>query len=290
MQRIIIKNRLGLYLKLIRIDKPIGILLLLWPTLTALWLASDGKPTYQLILIFCIGTIFMRSAGCAINDFADRDLDKYVKRTAGRPLAVGKIATCEAVIIFLVLTAMSALLLLKLNTITKELSIAAVIFTVSYLYVKRFFAIPQAYLGIAFGFGIPMSFAAVQGTIPGKAWLMLIANIFWTIAYDTEYAMVDREDDIKINIKTSAITFGHYDVPAIMLCYVLNIGLMFIVGWKSGLRGWFSAGIVLAACCAVYHYYLIRTRERSSCFSAFQHNSWLGGTIFLGVVLDYICG
>ena len=280
-------NRLQLYIRLIRLDKPVGILLLLWPTLNALWLASDGKPDWGLVAIFCIGTALMRSAGCAINDFADRDFDKHVKRTAERPLTSGKIAAWEAVVVAAVLALISFALILPLNTLTKQLSVAAVLIAASYPYFKRFFAIPQAYLGIAFGFGIPMAFAAVQGTVPTAAWLLLAANIFWAIAYDTEYAMVDRDDDLKIGIKTSAITFGRFDVAAVMLCYALAFALILAVGWQHGLRFWLVAGLLAAAACAAYHYTLIRARDRMRCFAAFRHNNWLGAAIFAGIALDY---
>lgn len=280
-------NRLQLYVRLIRLDKPIGILLLLWPTLNALWLASAGKPDWTLVAIFCVGTALMRSAGCAINDFADRDFDKHVKRTAERPLTSGKIAAWEAVMIAAVLALISFALILPLNTLTKQLSVAAVLIAASYPYFKRFFAIPQAYLGIAFGFGIPMAFAAVQGVVPAAAWLLLLANIFWAVAYDTEYAMVDRDDDLKIGIKTSAITFGRFDVPAVMLCYALAFALILVVGWQYGLRFWFAAGLLAAAACAIYHYTLIRGRDRMRCFAAFRHNNWLGAAIFAGIALDY---
>jgi len=280
-------NRLQLYFRLIRLDKPIGILLLLWPTLWALWFASDGKPDWTLLAIFTLGTVLMRSAGCAINDYADRDFDKHVKRTVDRPITSGKIKPKEALLVALVLSLIAFALILPLNTLTKQLSIAAVIIAASYPYFKRFFAIPQAYLGIAFGFGIPMGFAAVQGSVPAAAWWLLIANIFWAIAYDTEYAMVDREDDLKIGIKTSAITFGRYDVAAVMFCYVVTLILIFIVGWQFGLRTWFAAGLLVAAACAIYHYTLIRNRDRNGCFAAFRHNNWLGAAIFGGVTLDY---
>lgn len=281
-------NRLQLYFRLIRLDKPIGILLLLWPTLWALWLASNGKPDWTLVGIFTLGTILMRSAGCAINDYADRDFDKHVQRTVDRPITSGKIKPYEALLVALVLTLISFALIWPLNTLTKQLSIAAVIIAASYPYFKRFFAIPQAYLGIAFGFGIPMGFAAVQGTVPAAAWWLLVANVFWAVAYDTEYAMVDREDDLKIGMKTSAITFGRYDVAIVMLCYAVTLGLIFIVGWQFGLRIWFVAGLLIAVACAMYHYTLIRERERSACFAAFRHNNWLGAAIFGGVALDYL--
>jgi 4-hydroxybenzoate polyprenyltransferase len=281
-------DRLSLYFKLIRLDKPIGILLLLWPTLAALWFASEGRPDWRLVAIFTLGTVLMRSAGCAINDFADRDVDRHVKRTAGRPLTSGKIHSWEAVLVAAVLALLAFVLILPLNTLTKLLSIAAVVIAASYPYFKRFFAIPQAYLGIAFGFGIPMAFAAVQNTVPPEAWLLLLGNIFWAIAYDTEYAMVDRDDDLKIGIKTSAITFGRFDVMAVMLCYAVSFVIMLVVGWQHGLRGWFVAGLAVAIAFAVYHYTLIRERDRMRCFAAFRHNNWLGAAIFAGIALDYL--
>jgi 4-hydroxybenzoate polyprenyltransferase len=290
MPRVSVLEKLTLYFRLIRLDKPIGILLLLWPTLAALWFASDGKPDWRLVAIFCIGTVLMRSAGCAINDFADRDIDKHVKRTAQRPLTTGKIAPWEAVMVAAVLALTAFMLILPLNTLTKQLSVAAVLVAASYPYFKRFFAIPQAYLGIAFGFGIPMAFAAVQGTVPVAAWLLLIANIFWAIAYDTEYAMVDRDDDLKIGIKTSAITFGRFDVAAVMACYAIALSIILLVGWSYGLRGWFVAGLAIAAGCAIYHYTLIRKRDRAGCFAAFRHNNWLGAAVFAGIAVDYAMG
>lgn len=283
-------NRLQLYFQLIRLDKPIGILLLLWPTLWALWFASDGKPDWKLVVIFTLGTVLMRSAGCAINDYADRDIDKHVQRTVDRPITSGKIKPKEALLVALALTLIAFALILPLNTLTKQLSIAAVIIAGSYPYFKRFFAIPQAYLGIAFGFGIPMGFAAVQNAVPAAAWWLLVANVFWAIAYDTEYAMVDREDDLKLGLKTSAITFGSYDVAAVMLCYATSLLIIFVVGWQFGLRAWFVGGLLVGAACAIYHYTLIRHRERIGCFAAFRHNNWLGAAIFGGVVLEYYLG
>jgi 4-hydroxybenzoate polyprenyltransferase len=280
-------NRLSLYLQLVRLDKPIGILLLLWPTLNALWLASGGRPDWTIVAIFCLGTVLMRSAGCAINDYADRDIDRHVKRTAERPLTTGRIRSWEALAVAALLALLAFVLILPLNLLTKQLSVAAVIIAASYPYFKRFFAIPQAYLGIAFGFGIPMAFAAIQNNVPPAAWLLLIANIFWAIAYDTEYAMVDRDDDLKIGIRTSAITFGRFDVAAVMLCYVMSFALIFVVGWDAGLRYWFAAGLLVALGCAFYHYTLIRERDRMRCFTAFRHNNWLGAAIFAGIALDY---
>ncbi|MDB5907503.1 MAG: 4-hydroxybenzoate octaprenyltransferase [Massilia sp.] len=283
-------TKLALYFKLIRADKPIGILLLLWPTLIALWLASNGKPDLKLVLIFTVGTALMRSAGCAINDFADRDFDKHVKRTAERPLTSGRIQPWEAVMVAAVLAIVSFLLILPLNALTKQLSVAAVIIAGSYPYFKRFFAIPQAYLGIAFGFGIPMAFAAVQDQVPAVAWWLLLANVFWAVAYDTEYAMVDRDDDLKIGIRTSAITFGRFDVAAVMLCYGAALAIDLLCGWQLGLRLWFVAGVVVAAAMALYHYTLIRERDQMRCFAAFRHNNWLGAALFAGVALDSAIG
>ena len=280
-------NKLALYFRLVRAHKPIGILLLLWPTLWALWMASNGHPDPLVVAIFVVGTALMRSAGCAINDYADRDFDRHVKRTVDRPLTSGRIQPWEALMVAAVLAIVSFLLILPLNALTKELSVLAVIVAGSYPYFKRFFAIPQAYLGIAFGFGIPMAFAAVQDRVPAVAWWLLLANVFWSVAYDTAYAMVDRDDDLKIGIRTSAITFGRYDVTAIMVCYVAALGLDLACGWMLGLRGWFVAGILVAAGMAVYHYTLIRDRDRMKCFKAFNHNNWLGAAVFAGVALDY---
>jgi len=280
-------NKLALYFRLIRLDKPIGTVLLLWPTLCALWLAQQGVPSWRLLLIFILGTFLMRSAGCAINDYADQDIDKFVKRTAERPITSGRISGKEALAVAGVLTVAAFCLILPLNALTKQLSVAAVIIAATYPYFKRFFAIPQAYLGIAFGFGIPMGFAAITDSVPAVAWLLLVGNVFWAVAYDTEYAMVDRDDDLKIGIKTSAITFGRYDVAIIMLCYAVFLLLWLACGWYLGLRYWYVAGLLVAAGCAIYHYTLIRARERMPCFAAFRHNNWLGAAVFAGVVLDF---
>ena len=280
-------NKLALYFRLIRLDKPIGTVLLLWPTLCALWLAQQGVPDWRLLLIFTLGTFLMRSAGCAINDYADQDIDKFVKRTVDRPITSGRISGKEALAVAGVLTVLAFCLILPLNALTKQLSVAAVIIAGTYPYFKRFFAIPQAYLGIAFGFGIPMGFAAITDAVPAVAWLLLLGNVFWAVAYDTEYAMVDRDDDLKIGIKTSAITFGRYDVAIIMLCYAAFLLLWLVCGWQLGLRYWYVAGLLVAAACAIYHYTLIRARERMPCFAAFRHNNWLGAAVFAGVVLDF---
>lgn len=279
------RHRLALYARLVRLDKPIGSLLLLWPTLSALWLASGGRPNWTLVLIFSVGTVLMRSAGCAINDFADRDVDRHVKRTADRPLTSGRIAAWEAVAIAALLALLAFLLILPLNTLTKQLSVAAVIVAGTYPYFKRFFALPQAYLGIAFGFGIPMAYAAVLDTVPIEAWVLLVANVFWALAYDTEYAMVDRDDDLLIGIRTSAITFGRFDVLAVMVCYAIHLLLVGLVGASYGLGAGFFAGLLAAAIIAGYHYTLIRERDRLRCFAAFRHNNWLGAAVFAGIAL-----
>ena len=280
--------RLPLYLRLIRMDKPIGSLLLLWPTFNALWIASNGRPSLSLIVIFALGTVLMRSAGCAINDYADRDFDRYVKRTADRPLTSGKIRSWEALAIAALLSVIAFLLILPLNGLTKALSVVALFVAGTYPFLKRFFAIPQAYLGIAFGFGIPMAFAAVQSSVPVLAWVMLVANVFWAVAYDTEYAMVDRDDDLKIGIRTSAITFGRFDVTAVMLCYAVTFAIYAWLGAVLGFGWVYWLGWGGAIGCAVYHYTLIRSRERMPCFAAFRHNNWLGGALFAGIAAHYV--
>ena len=280
-------SKLELYFRLVRLDKPIGTVLLLWPTLAALWLASGGVPDWKLLLIFSLGTFLMRSAGCAVNDYADQDIDKHVKRTAERPITSGRVSGKEALLIAAGLSLVAFLLIQPLNALVKQLSVAALVIAGTYPYFKRFFAIPQAYLGIAFGFGMPMAFAAVQNTVPPVAWLLLAGNVFWAVAYDTEYAMVDRDDDLKIGIKTSAITFGRFDVAAIMICYAVHLAILLVVGRQFGLGLPFLAGMAVAAACAIYHYFLIRGRERAPCFAAFRHNNYLGAAVFAGIALDY---
>jgi len=281
-------DRLPLYARLMRIDKPIGTLLLLWPTLWALWVAAEGWPPLHILLIFVLGTFLMRSAGCVINDYADRDFDGHVERTANRPLATGAVSTREALWLAGGLAMLAFLLVLPLDALVIWMSIPALFLAASYPFTKRFFALPQAYLGLAFGFSIPMGFAAVQGTVPALAWLMLLANTLWTIAYDTEYAMVDRPDDLKIGIKTSAITFGRFDVAAVMLCYAGAIALLAVVGGMISAGAAYYLGLVLAAGIAGYHYVLIRGRERAACFKAFRHNNWFGAAVFAGIVLDHL--
>ncbi|ACK53593.1 MAG TPA: 4-hydroxybenzoate octaprenyltransferase [Thauera aminoaromatica] len=283
-----LSDKLPHYARLMRIDKPIGTLLLLWPTLWALWIAAAGWPPLHILVIFIVGTFLMRSAGCVINDYADRDFDGHVERTRTRPLATGVVSPGEALALAAALSAAAFVLVLPLNTLTILLSVPALLLAGSYPFTKRFFAIPQAYLGIAFGFGIPMAFAAVTGTVPATGWLMLLANIFWAVAYDTEYAMVDRPDDLKIGIKTSAITFGRHDVLAVMLCYAATFVLLTVVGALAGLGFAWYAGLVVACAIAGYHYTLIRARDRADCFKAFRHNNWVGGAIFAGLFIDLL--
>jgi len=282
-----LSQRLSEYEKLMRLDKPIGILLLLWPTLWALWVASDGRPAPWIVAIFVIGTVLMRSAGCVINDYADKDFDGHVERTRNRPLAARRVSPKEALWLAAGLSVLSFLLVLPLNGLTIAMSVPAVFLAGSYPFTKRFFAIPQAYLGIAFGFGIPMAFAAFQNDIPLEAWMMLLANVFWAVAYDTEYAMVDRPDDLKIGIKTSAITFGRFDVAAVMACYAASLLILGWVGLATGAGAIFLAGLAVSVGIIAYHYTLIRERDRPKCFKAFLHNNWVGAAIFAGWVLDY---
>ncbi len=253
-----IKSRLDRYEKLMRLDKPIGTLLLLWPTLWALWIATRGQPHWLLVWIFALGTLLMRSAGCVINDYADRDFDPHVERTRDRPLAARTVSTGEALMLAAVLIGCSFLLILPILEKVWWLALIALFLAASYPFTKRFFALPQAYLGVAFGFGIPMAFAAATGEVGVLGWTMLVANIFWALAYDTEYAMVDREDDLKIGIRTAAITFGRFDVAAVMLCYAATLGILAAVGWQLHYGVLYFAGLVVAAAVAGYHYTLIR--------------------------------
>jgi len=284
-----LKERLNEYEKLMRLDKPIGILLLAWPTLWGLWLSSAGSPDPVVFWVFALGVVLMRSAGCVINDYADRDFDRHVARTRDRPLTAGRVSEKEALVLAAVLALLAFLMILPLgNLLLIQLSFIAAFLAASYPFTKRFLAIPQAYLGVAFGFGIPMSFAAHVDGVPPIAWWLMAANVAWAVAYDTEYAMVDREDDLKIGIKTSAITFGRFDVAAVMLCYGLALALLAVVGWKLHL-GWpFYLGLTAAAGVAGYHYSLIRAREPARCFKAFLHNNWFGAAIFAGIAASLL--
>jgi 4-hydroxybenzoate polyprenyltransferase len=282
-----IAKRLDAYERLVRLDKPIGALLLLWPTLWAVWLASGGRPGAGIVLIFVLGTLLMRSAGCAINDYADRDFDPHVARTRLRPLAAREIAPREALAVGAALAACAFALVLFLNGLAIALSFAALAVAAAYPYAKRVFALPQAVLGIAFGFGIPMAYAALQERLPLECWLLLAANVFYSFAYDTEYAMVDRDDDAKLGMRTSALTLGRWDVAAVMFSYAAMLAILAFVGVRAGL-GWpYFAGLALAATMMLYHWVLIRGRSREGCFKAFLHNNWVGAAIFAGIVLSY---
>lgn len=279
-------NRLHLYWRLTRMDKPIGALLLLWPTLWALWLAGRGHPTLANFCVFLVGTFLMRSAGCVMNDLADRHVDPHVKRTASRPLAAGQVSVGEAVRLAVVLSLAAFVLVWTRNSLTLLLSLPALFLAASYPLTKRFFPLPQAYLGIAFGFGIPMAFAAETGTVPALAWALMAANVFWTVAYDTEYAMVDRDDDIRLGIHSSALLFGRWDVAAVAVCYAGALGLLGWVGVLAGLGPPFDLGLAAAAILSVHHIRLIRARDRARCFEAFLHNNWWGAAVFLGLAAD----
>lgn len=280
-------KHLSLYIQLTRLHRPIGILLLLWPTLWGLWIAGSGYPAWHIVLIFVLGTVLMRSAGCAINDYADRHIDLHVNRTQDRPITSGSIAPSEALWVAAALTLAAFLLILPLNMLTLLLSVPAVLLAASYPFTKRFFIIPQAYLGIAFGFGIPMAFAAQLGYVSPVAWLLLASNVFWAIAYDTEYAMVDRDDDIHLGIHSSALLFGKHDVAAVMACYGFSLTLLAAVGGIIRLGWIYYSGLLFAAGVAAYHYTLIKNRVREACFAAFLHNNWFGAAVFAGIALDY---
>ena len=282
-----IARRLDAYERLIRLDKPIGTLLLLWPTLWAVWLAADGRPAAGIVVIFVLGTLLMRSAGCAVNDYADRDFDPYVERTRSRPLAAREIEPWEALAVGAALALAAFGLVLYLNRFALLLSFLGLAMAATYPYTKRFFALPQAYLGIAFGFGIPMAYAAIQERLPIECWLLLAANVFYAFAYDTEYAMVDRNDDAKLGIRTSALTLGRWDVAAVMTSYACMLALLTVAGLLRELDWPYYAGLTLAAAMTVYHWTLIRARTREGCFKAFRHNNWVGGAIFGGILASY---
>lgn len=278
--------KLDAYERLMRLDKPIGILLLLWPTLWALLIAGRGHPSLAIVLIFITGTVLMRSAGCVLNDIADRRYDGLVERTQSRPLATQEVTVKEAALLALALCLLAFLLVCFLNRQTILLSFAALFLAATYPLTKRFLAIPQAYLGVAFGFGIPMAFAAINDYVPPLAWQLLLANVFWAVAYDTAYAMVDREDDIKIGIRSSALFFGRYDVAAIMLCFAAMLGVLTYVGVFMGFGLFYYAGLLLAFLLMINQYSLIKKRLKADCFKAFLRNSWIGAAITLGLWLD----
>ena len=281
------REKISLYLDLIRWNRPAGWLLLLWPTLSALWVASGGFPGWHLLVVFTIGTILMRSAGCCLNDVADRDFDKHVKRTAERPVTSGRIGVKEALLLGAVLALIAFGLVLTLRPETMAWSFAAMAVAVAYPFAKRFVAMPQAVLGLAFSFGIPMAFAAVTGEVPNMAWVLLLGNLFWVLAYDTEYAMVDRDDDLKIGMKTSAITLGQWDVVAVMFFYAVFFAV-WAVALEASDKPLLLAGLAAAALQAAWHFWLIKDRARDGCFKAFRLNHWVGFAAFVGVALSYI--
>jgi 4-hydroxybenzoate polyprenyltransferase len=282
----VITRRLDAYERLIRLDKPIGALLLLWPTLWAVWLASDGRPRFEILIIFVVGTLLMRSAGCALNDYADRRFDPHVERTRKRPLAAGEIHPREALVVAAVLAATAFALVLFLNRFAILLSFVGAAIAAAYPYTKRFFALPQAVLGIAFGFGIPMAYAAIQDSLPLECWMLFAANLFYSFAYDTEYAMVDRDDDLKLGLKSSAIVLGRFDVAGVMIVHTLFLAALTAIGRWQRLDAFFFAGLAVAAGLILYQYWLIRGRDRGRCFRAFHNNNWVGLAIFAGLALD----
>lgn len=280
------REKISLYLDLIRWNRPAGWLLLLWPTLSALWVASGGFPGWHLLAVFTLGTILMRSAGCCLNDVADRDFDKHVKRTAERPVTSGRIGVKEALLLGAVLALIAFMLVLTLRTETIAWSFVAMAVAVAYPYAKRFVAMPQAVLGVAFSFGIPMAFASVTGEVPSTAWALLLGNLFWVLAYDTEYAMVDRDDDLRIGMKTSAITLGQWDVAAVMFFYVAFLAVWGVV-LDASEKPLLLVGLAVAALQAAWHFWLIKDRSRDGCFKAFRLNHWVGFAAFVGVALSY---
>ena len=280
-------KKLDAYERLMRLDKPIGILLLLWPTLWALWIAGQGQPDWRLLIVFVAGTVLMRSAGCVMNDVADSQYDGLVERTQNRPLAKQEVSKKEAALLAAALSLLAFALVCVLNRYTIALSFVALFLAMTYPLTKRFFAIPQAYLGIAFAWGIPMAFAATSNSIPDVAWVLLLANVCWAIAYDTEYAMVDRDDDLKIGLRSSAITFGRFDVFAVMICYALSLLLLASAGLMTHLGYLYYLGLLVAAGVALRHYFLIRRRDKTRCFQAFLHNNWFGLAVFVGLVVHY---
>lgn len=282
-----VERRLDAYERLLRLDRPIGTLLLLWPTLWALWLAARGVPPVDVLAIFCVGTLLMRSAGCAVNDYFDRQFDAHVARTRNRPLAAGEIRPAEALMLAALLAAAAFGLVLMLNRLALLLSFVALAIAVTYPLTKRFFAMPQLYLGMAFGFGIPMAYAALQSRLPAECWVLLAANVCYAFAYDTEYAMVDRDDDAKLGMRTSALALGRFDIAGVMLAYAAMLALLGGAGVMARL-GWpYYAGLAAAAALMGYHFTLIRARSREGCFAAFRHNNWVGAAIFAGIAAHY---
>ena len=288
MQQEVQQSRFSLYLQLMRFDRPIGTLLLLWPTLWGLWIAAEGVPDPLLLLIFSLGVFLMRSAGCVINDYADREIDQHVERTKDRPLTSGTVSEREALGLFFVLVSIAFVLVLFLNRFTILLSFVGVFLAASYPFMKRYTHLPQAYLGIAFGWAIPMAFAAQTGELDPRLWSIFIATILWAVSYDTMYAMVDREDDLKIGVKSTAILFGQYDRLIIGIIQIAMLSVLALVGILFSLGILYFAGVAVAAGLSVYHQWLIRERDRGNCFKAFLNNNWLGVAVFAGIVADYL--
>jgi 4-hydroxybenzoate polyprenyltransferase len=275
------------YVRLMRLDRPIGIWLLLWPTLWAVWIAGKGKPMPEIFVIFVIGTVLMRSAGCAINDYADRSFDPHVARTKNRPLAAGRISTLEALVLFAILSLIALVLALQLNRLTLLLAVAGGFLAVSYPFVKRFLSVPQMYLGLTFGWGIPMAFSAQLEHLPRVAWLLLLANMLWVTVYDTIYAMVDRDDDIKIGVRSTAILFGDSDRHIIAVLQAMTLLTLYLVGKILRMGHWYETGLAAGALFFIYQLWLIRARERDACFRAFLNNQYVGMSVFIGILLEY---
>ena len=287
MNKQVLIRKINAYERLMRLDKPIGILLLLWPTLWALLIAGEGQPNWQVTIIFITGVVLMRSAGCVMNDIADRHFDGHVERTKNRPLVIGEVSTKEALLLAVALTLAAFILVCFLNKMTILLSLVALFLAATYPLTKRFLVIPQAYLGIAFGISIPMAFAALQNQIPAIAWWLMLANIFWAIAYDTEYAMVDRNDDIKIGIQSSALLFGRYDVFAIISCYIGMLGIFIGIGQVKQFSVYFYIGIAIVAVMVIWQYQMIKNRSETNCFKAFLSNNWIGFILLISLVVEY---
>ncbi len=283
-------QRLKEYALLMRLHRPIGIMLLLWPTLWGLWFAAEGLPDLRVFIVFVLGVVLMRSAGCVINDYADRDFDPHVARTRDRPIAAGRVSPHEALVLFAVLCLSAFALVLLMNRLTVALSLVAVFLAASYPFMKRYTHLPQFYLGAAFGWSIPMAFAAVTGAVPVIAWVLFVANVFWSVAYDTEYAMVDREDDLRIGVKSTAILFGAYDRTMVGMSHTLALLLLLVTGVTVGLGLLYYAGLAVAAGLAAYQQRLIRERKPEQCFKAFLHNNWFGAAVFAGLLLNYFQG
>ncbi|MFI4890235.1 MAG: 4-hydroxybenzoate octaprenyltransferase [Steroidobacterales bacterium] len=281
-------STLGDYARLMRLDRPVGTLLLLWPTLWALWLASSGKPNLRILAVFVAGVVLMRSAGCVINDYADREFDPHVARTRDRPLATGRVSPLEALLLFAVLCIIALLLALQLNRFTLLFAVAGGFLAVTYPFIKRFLSVPQLYLGVSFGWGIPMAFAAQLETVPRVAWLLFIANLLWVTVYDTIYAMVDRDDDLRIGVRSTAILFGDSDRHIIAVLQAMTVIALALVGRMMHLGTWYVAGLAIGAVLFLYHLWLIRERDRNACFHAFRINHFFGAAVFAGIVLNYL--